>query len=45
MKKSPSKKKVVKDQQLADSKNRAKVMIHGVENAQTFEHPASFATA
>lgn len=41
MKKSSSKKSVKK---VEESKNRARVLLHGVENAATFEHPASFAT-
>lgn len=28
---------------MLESKNRAKIKVHGVDNAGTFEHPASFA--
>lgn len=32
-----------KNKDKSDQKNRATINLHGVDNAQTFEHPASFA--
>ena len=32
-----------KAQKQHDKKNRAHIRLHGVDNASTFEHPASFA--
>lgn len=32
-----------KNKDKSDQKNRATINLHGVDNASTFEHPASFA--
>ena len=44
---SGSKKKaeVIEETSVNEAKNRAKILIHGVDNHSTFEHPASFAAA
>jgi len=34
-----------KDKEVKPEKNRAQVKLHGIDNASTFEHPASFAAA